>query len=146
MPLDITKMRLAVAGGLSIVCASCEKWWEGQDKGLPGCIAADGCGSPLAGGTFHEYQGPMTTFDRWCFVCGADAEHAVEVANESRIIGVCAKHLELFRELRPVGKLVLPVRFLVNGKTIPLEKLFQAPKNSLAAAIAEVDAYYESKG
>jgi hypothetical protein len=100
----------------------------------------------LAGDDFHEYKGPMTVFDRWCFVCAAEATHGIEVAQKERIIGVCARHLELFKELRPVGKVVLPVRFLVNGRTIPLDKLFQPPKKSLAAAIAEVERHFEGKG
>lgn len=106
MPLNPVKVALAVSGGLSAVCSTCEKYWDARDKGIPGdaCLATDGCGSPIAGDVFHEYRGPMTQFDRFCFVCGNQATHAVRVDMYVRVIGVCGKHVELVQTLKPEGK------------------------------------------
>lgn len=106
MPLNPVKVALAVSRGLSAVCATCEKYWDARDKGVEGdaCLAADGCGSPIAGDVFHEYRGPMTQFDKFCFACGNQATHAVRVDMYVRVIGVCGKHVELVQTLKPEGK------------------------------------------
>lgn len=106
MPLDPVKVATAVAGGLSAVCATCERYWEARDKGIPGdtCLATDGCGSPIAGDVFHEYRGPMTQFDRFCFACGNQATHAVRVDLYVRVVGVCTEHVKLVQTLKPEGK------------------------------------------
>ena len=97
MPFDPAKVAAAVSGGLSVVCATCENYWEARDKGVPGgrCMARDGCGSPIAGDVFHEYRGPMTQFDRFCFVCGSAATHAVRVDQYVRVVGICSSHVEM---------------------------------------------------
>lgn len=104
--MDSTKIAAAVASGLSIVCATCEKYWEARDRGVPDdrCLAVDGCGSPIAGDVFHEYRGPMTQFDQFCFRCGDRATHAVRVDNSVRVIGVCSAHVEMIKTLKPEGK------------------------------------------
>ena len=106
MAMDPTKVAMAVSSGLSIVCATCEKYWEARDKGIPddSCLATDGCGSPIAGDVFHEYRGPMTQFDQFCFRCGDRATHAVRVDNSVRVIGVCSAHVEMIKTLKPEGK------------------------------------------
>lgn len=106
MPLDPVKVAAAVHRGLSTVCATCEKYWAARDHGLPGdaCLAKEGCGSPIAGDVFHEYVGPMTQFDRFCFVCGNQATHAIRVDVYVRVIGVCSDHIKLVQELKPEGK------------------------------------------
>jgi hypothetical protein len=106
MVMDPAKIAVAVSSGLSIVCATCEKYWEARDKGIPDdrCLAVDGCGSPIAGDVFHEYRGPMTQFDQFCFRCGDRATHAVRVDNSVRVIGVCSAHVEMIKTLKPQGK------------------------------------------
>jgi hypothetical protein len=106
MPLNPVKVALAVSRGLSAVCSTCEKYWDARDKGVPGdvCLATDGCGSPIAGDVFHEYRGPMTQFDRFCFACGNQATHAVRVDMYVRVIGVCEQHVNLVQTLKPEGK------------------------------------------
>lgn len=106
MPMDAAKIALAVSGGLSVVCATCEKYWGARDKGVAGdtCLATDGCGSPIAGDAFHEYRGPMTQFDKFCFVCGNQATHAVRVDALVRVIGICTAHIQLVKTLKPEGK------------------------------------------
>jgi hypothetical protein len=106
MPMDPSKIAVAVSSGLSIVCATCEKYWSARDKNVPGdaCLAVEGCGSPIAGDVFHEYRGPMTQFDRFCFVCGSGATHAVRVDTHVRVIGVCSEHVQLVKTLKPQGR------------------------------------------
>jgi hypothetical protein len=106
MPLNPVKVALAVSQGLSAVCATCEKYWGARDKGIPGdtCLATDGCGSPIAGDVFHEYRGPMAQFDKFCFVCGNQATHAVRVDMYVRVIGVCKDHVDHVQTLKPEGK------------------------------------------
>jgi len=97
---------LAMASGLSIVCATCEKYHQARSKGIANgaCLAVDNCGSPIAGDTFHEYQGPITQFDSLCFVCGARPTHALRVKGHVRVIGACATHVELVKQLKPENK------------------------------------------
>lgn len=106
MPLDAEKIALAVANGLSIVCSTCENYWKARDMGVPNnrCLAQDGCGSPIAGDVFHEYKGPMTQFDRFCFVCGMKATHAVRVDRYVRVVGICSDHVSMVKRLKPEGK------------------------------------------
>ena len=106
MPLDAQRVAIAVARGLSVVCATCEKYWGARDASIPDdrCLAIDGCGSPIAGDSFHEYRGPMTRFDQFCFVCGNKSTHAVRVAENIRIVGCCSDHVELVKKLKPKGR------------------------------------------
>lgn len=106
MPLDPSKIAGAVASGLSVVCATCENYWQARERGIPDgkCLARNGCGSPIAGDVFHEYKGPMTQFDQFCFVCGNKATHAVRVDQYVRVIGICANHVETVKTLKPEGK------------------------------------------
>lgn len=103
MPLNPAKVGLAVQSGLSIVCATCTRYWEGRERGLPGsrCTSTTGCGSPLAGDTFHDYSGPITDFARWCFMCGSESEYAVQLPQSQRLFGVCGAHVARLSELRP---------------------------------------------
>jgi hypothetical protein len=98
--------KAAVAGGLSIVCATCENYWGARERGVPDgkCLATDGCGSPIAGDVFHEYLGPMTQFDQFCFRCGDKATHALRVDKYVRVIGVCRDHVDMVKKLKPQGK------------------------------------------
>ncbi len=103
MPLDPTKVAMAVHGGLSIVCATCERYWGARDRGIEGdtCLSDRPCGGPLAGDTFHNYRGPMTQFDQFCFVCGDTATKVLRVKGHVRPIGCCDKHEGLVRRLKP---------------------------------------------
>ena len=106
MAMDPAKIAIAVSNGLSIVCATCEKYWGARDAGVPDgrCLSVDNCGSPIAGDVFHEYRGPMTQFDQFCFVCGDRSSHAVRVNGNVRVIGVCNQHVELIKTLKPQDK------------------------------------------
>jgi hypothetical protein len=104
--IDPTKVALAMSGGLSAVCAVCENYWIARDKNLPDgkCLSVNNCGSPISGDTFHEYKGPMTQFDSFCFACGNKSTHALRVSGHVRVIGACAVHVDLVKRLKPEGK------------------------------------------
>lgn len=102
--LPEAKIRVALASGLSMVCSTCMKYEAGQALGLDRCTAREGCGSPIAGDTFHEYDGPITDFARFCFVCGEKPTKAIRVDGHVRVIGACTAHAEYVGKLTPVKK------------------------------------------
>lgn len=132
MPIDSAKVALAVSSGVSIVCATCEKYWQGRDAGLPGdrCTAKTPCGSPIAGDVFHEYVGPITQFDRWCFACGSPATHALRVKSLVRVIGCCSSHLDLVRTLKPENRDAVVVSVLSKDGENSSDRLI-APRQLL---------------
>jgi len=103
--MDMVRVGQAIASGVSIVCATCRRYWAGRERGLPGskCTAAKPCGSPFAALTFPEYDGPIRDFTQWCFVCGARATKGVRVREEPRVIGMCDEHVKMLGEVEPVG-------------------------------------------
>jgi len=102
MPISVDMMKAAAESGLSIVCASCEKYWGARQKGVPGdvCMASGQCGSPLAKDDFHEYKGVMTedAFKSFCFVCGSPPVARLRKEGGVREIGVCKEHVEWMRD------------------------------------------------
>lgn len=159
MPLNPAKVGLAVQGGLSIICATCNRYWEGRERGLPGslCTSTSGCGSPLAGDDFHDYDGPITDLTRWCFMCGSEASYAVQSPPSVRLFGVCEEHTKALSELRPVdmtqaqaqradqmvaksesGEAVRPFRLLKPRK--------KTLRDLIAATEAEWDAAAKARG
>lgn len=142
MPLDPLLVEAVVKSGLSAVCATCRRYWEGRERGLPEprCTSVSGCGSPLAGGDFHEYDGPISEFDRWCFVCSADAKYGVRAKGKKRLFGVCDAHVRLLHDLKPVDAQVAePILRSASGAEMRPSALVPKPKNSLAAALAEAE-------
>lgn len=97
------KIALAVQNGLSPVCATCERYWEGRAKNLPDgrCTSTSGCGSPLAGDVFTDYKGPLSEFTRFCFMCPSESEFAIAVPGKRRLIGVCEHHAQRLHEMTP---------------------------------------------
>jgi len=148
MPLNPALAEAAVRSGLSAVCATCSRYWEGRDKGLPEprCTAKTKCGSPLAGDDFHEYSGPITEFDRQCFVCAGQSRYGITVRGRGRVIGVCLTHAKLLSDLHPV-EVVAPEVFLrsASGAVLSPDQLQPRATRTLSAAIAEVERYYDSK-
>lgn len=149
MALNPAKVGLAVQSGVSIVCATCQRYWEGRDKNLPGsrCTSATACGSPLAGDDFHAYVGPITDFTRWCFMCGTDAHFAVRKPGSQRLFGVCGQHAKYLHEMRPVQALApqeqqaadsLLVRTAQGSERRPLQ-LFGMRKKNLREVIWDTE-------
>lgn len=105
MPIDLFKARLEVLQGTSAICATCERYWEGKDRGLSTCTAYEPCGSPIAGDVFHLYRGAMKEFDLFCFACGSVSTHVLTVKGKQRAIGCCDEHLKLVQDLKPADGL-----------------------------------------
>lgn len=147
MPLDPHLVEAAVKSGLSSVCATCSKYWAGREKGLPEprCTAATKCGSPLAGDDFHEYDGPMRELDRWCFVCAQPSKYGLKVRDGKRLVGVCAEHVRLLAELKPIDAAVLSPVLLSSGRSLRPEEVLPKHKPSLTQAIAAAEKSFESK-
>lgn len=145
MPLDPYLVEAAVRSGLSAVCATCRRYWEGRERGLPEprCTSKTGCGSPLAGGDFHEYDGPLVEFDRWCFVCSADARYGVRARDKRRVFGVCEKHVRLLHDLKPTNSVVADPVLKSDGRELLAADLLPARRKSLASAIAEAEKDFE---
>jgi hypothetical protein len=143
--MDLVKVGQAIASGVSIVCATCNRYWEGREKQLPEpkCTVTKPCGSPFASMTFPEYDGPMTDFARWCFVCGATATKGVKVRDEPRVIGMCDEHVKMLGRIEPVG-------LKLNGESVTdivdrhlgrmsQERFFGPPKKTLIDTMVETE-------
>jgi hypothetical protein len=141
MPLDGTKVALVVSQGLSVVCATCEKYWQARDNGKPGheCLAVGPCGSPIAGDVFHQYVGPMTQFGEFCFVCGLKSTHAIRVKGYVRVIGCCSTHIRLVNDLRAEGKTVSVVIIGKNGESVSDERKPQKISGTLRMRLDDGD-------
>jgi hypothetical protein len=148
MPFDPVAVALEVAGGLAAVCATCERHWAAKARQLPRCLATSGCCSPLGGGTFHEYRGPLTpeAFKLFCFVCGDKSTRAIRVGQNPKLIGVCQQHIQLFQRLAPVGKEPPRVTDLTTAvDNQPLVQPLPPPRKSLFTAIAETEAEFAAE-
>lgn len=149
MSKDAVKIALAVQGGLSPVCATCTKFWDARERNVPDgkCLAVDGCGGPLSGDDFHEYDGPITDFTRWCFMCGADSKFAIQADGRVRQIGICENHVRTLAELRPMSKPGLHPKYVVksNNGTLTIREIVAPEKKSLFKAIQEVEDHYTKK-
>lgn len=147
--MDPARVGLAVSKGVSIVCATCKRYWEGREQGLPEpkCTTRKPCGSPFAGMMFPQYEGPITDFSRWCFVCGQTSDYGVRVQDTDRTIGMCKEHIRMLEELEPVGVNSKPVKEIVTSEeSVPHGRVFRVHKKTLSQAVAEVEAHYARKG
>lgn len=152
--MNTARIGLAVASGLSVVCATCTKYWRARDAGIPGdrCLSETGCGSPLAGKAFHDYEGPIRNFEPWCFVCGQPSTHAARHDRSGKLFGLCKEHLVYVRDLkqktsegqRPShpGSGVIATG---GGKLLSAEALLGQRKKTLLETIMETEADFEAK-
>lgn len=128
---------------VSIICQTCSKWSQAQARGLDKCLAQDGCGSPIVGDTFHEYEGPITDFLRFCFVCGADAKKGVAVKGHRRRIGVCLEHVPFVVGMAPKEQRRLPVlqRTLISDSgEVPAESIIpKKPEKTLGNMMKQLE-------
>lgn len=146
MPLDPNKVALAIAQGLSAVCATCQKYWEARDRGIPGtvCTTKIRCGSPMSGDSFSDYDGPLKgALHLWCFVCAGKADFAIQVNGRVQKIGACKTHIQYVERLQAVGG--PQSRVEVQGAKGDLAKRVTTGKPSLGDAIKEVEDYYAKK-
>lgn len=137
--IDPAKIAMAVAGGVSIVCATCRRYWEGADRGTK-CTARVKCGSPLCGDTFSEYDGPMKdSLHLWCFVCGKESRFGIRAHGGSRTVGLCAEHIKYLERYRPIANRAVPVFEVVQSSGLD-HGLGVPRKKTLAEVIAEAEA------
>jgi hypothetical protein len=143
MPFDPTKVAVAIAGGLSAVCASCERYWAAREGGLPGhlCGTKTGCGSPMVGDVFHEYEGPMKgSLRNWCFVCGSKSRFGIKVRGKLGVIGVCEAHVHYVKQYAVKAK---PVEAPPDVRDAAgVEPVMEPPKKGLLSTIMEEEAKY----
>lgn len=102
MPVDPVKSAVAIENGLAAVCAFCEMFWVAQDQGRSGC--GQKCGGPMSGGAFDKYQGPITDFSNFCFICGDMATHAIRARGNLRVLGCCSAHVDKVKQWKPVDR------------------------------------------
>lgn len=149
--MNISKIGLAVQNGVSIVCATCKRYWEARDKGLPEpqCASSKRCAGPFAGMEFPEYDGPITDFSQWCFVCGADADYGLQSRGSGRVFGICSEHVVMVQEKpEPMGlghNGVPIIDVLTTEGRLTQEQFFGVPRKTLGQVIAEVESYYAEK-
>ena len=137
--MDPVRVGLAVQGGVSVVW-TCERYWEGRDRGLlePQCVTQRPCTSPLGGMAFPEYVGPISDFTRWCFVCGATATRALAAKGNPRRVGVCDEHATLKDRVQGAR---------LDGNPVPpdiLDMLGPKPKKTLGQVIAETEKKWQA--
>lgn len=63
----------------------------------------------MSNDTFHEYEGPITDFLRFCFVCGERSTKGIRVRDHVRLLGACDTHVEFVKHLAPAQPRRLPV-------------------------------------
>lgn len=135
-----------MAQGLSAVCATCKKYWEARDKGVPGdaCMTRIKCGSPISGDTFSDYDGPLKgALHLWCFVCAKRADFGIQLNSRAAVIGACKDHIRYVETLRAVGRPDTRVEVKAAKGSAPASVI--PTKRSLADAINEVEGYYAKK-
>lgn len=128
----------AIREKVSAVCAQCVLFWRARAKGLSSC--GQDCGGPISGRDFPQYQGSITVFDSFCFVCRDDSVCCVKIPESSRQFGVCKRHLRFLDALRPVDDTLLispcEVRS-AKGLILPVQGRY-SPK-ALVEVLADLD-------
>jgi len=101
--LTEVEVQREIEAGLSAVCAWCTHYWAAKAQmplGMCGCGRVD-CGGPIAGRAFPQYSGPRANKAAYCFVCGGEAQMAVEFHQEGAggMVGCCADHERVLKGL-----------------------------------------------
>lgn len=92
----------AIEGGLAAICAWCEHYHTQASQHVNEKFrCGKRCGGPGADTpmAFPLYKGPMAgRLTAMCFVCGGDADAAVDVGGDG-MVGVCEQHISLLRKM-----------------------------------------------
>ena len=99
--LDSAAVQKEIDTGLSAVCSWCTHYWDARarDGKAVRCSIA-GCGGPGKGMAFPRYSGPRSNLASYCFVCGAEAQMAVEFhGSGGGMVGCCNEHEPLLRRI-----------------------------------------------
>lgn len=99
--LDEKKVREEMRLGLSFICAMCENWHSAVDIGMVDddgdrvCLKYKTCFSPISGGSFDYYCGPLPDVLKFCYICGGSADKAIEpMVPMGKRVGCCTKCFE----------------------------------------------------
>lgn len=76
---------------LSIVCATCQNYWNAKSRGEDFC-GYSSCASPFFAKDFPDYYGPISDFSRFCWVCGDSSAQFIKIKLSERIFGLCEEH------------------------------------------------------
>jgi hypothetical protein len=89
------------------------------------------------------YEGPITDFTRWCFVCGESAKYAALARGSDRVLGICKEHVRFLEELRPVGtdgtEYVIEAVKTPDGTIVTPDQLLGKRPRSLIAEIMKTE-------
>jgi len=138
------EIALAAADGYSVVCASCRHLHRARAiQGKAAQCGQPACGGPLAGRDFPEYDGPITDFTRWCFVCGESSAFAAVVRGSDRALGLCKEHLRFMQHVRPVhsdgSERVIEEVKTPDGRLVRPDQLLGKPPRSLVQEIVKAE-------
>jgi hypothetical protein len=99
----------ALREGVVWVCAMCDRYWWGRERGLPYCEATargEACCGPWGGDTYPQYQGVLAGhLAGYCFLCGAASHAGISVGGRPGMVGVCAGHEPLVHQYAVKGRL-----------------------------------------
>lgn len=113
---------LAMSGGVSFVCAHCDKFWWGVERGLDGCKAhheRKECAGPVKGLGFPEYSGPLRGHLRmFCFVTGEPSTKVILLPNGAEI-GATDKGIEIVNSYSEPS--VRP-RFVITDRPLDVKR------------------------
>lgn len=116
MTLDLKRMMEAEAHGVAFICRMCANWYKGEDLGLKDidgdsvCTEVGRCKSPIGGGGFEHYKGPLSLGSNmlgYCYICGKTGpEKALQASEDgARKVGCCnACYEREIRRLHSVSK------------------------------------------
>lgn len=103
-------------------------------------MARKPCRSPLDGGDYPEYVGPVQDFARWCFICGDPVSCVIQHRGSPRLFGVCAGHRKLLPKMATEAESSI---LNLNGQSRLLSS-FQ-PKKSIFEVISETEAEFQRR-
>jgi hypothetical protein len=87
----------AMQTGLVFVCATCEFYHKGIEKGLNRCLAHECQGSKDG---FSKYEGILKgRMANFCYVCGGLPSYIVDI--KGRLFGICKQHLSVYLKVSP---------------------------------------------
>jgi hypothetical protein len=107
---------MAMANGVSFVCANCDNFWWSAERKLDGCKAhheRKSCSGPVGGFGFPLYEGPLQGhLARFCFLTGEPAT-AVIRTKDGREIGATKRGIDVVQTFSKNG---LRPRFVTGEK------------------------------
>lgn len=77
----------------------------------------------------------MTNFEKFCFACTNESAYGIRQPNESRIVGVCQKHLKLLDRYVPENKEQSIIE-VVSGRGLLLPRKGRYTNKSLGEVLA----------